>query len=641
MTWGSAASSSIYYLVKLVFHGCLSYANVNGYLSAPIYISRGLHQGSPLSPILFLIAAQVFTKNLINNENVQGFSVDNVSLLQSLFADDTDLFLSANEQTVTEVFGELEIFGRYSGCKFNVGKTRCIPLGKTSQNLSLLTRLKQRYGEGFIADNGIFSALGLEFNSKDLDLAIKNNYSKRFQKARDIAKMWGTRDMTVYGRVTLIKTFLLSQFVYLIVPLPRTDTATIKSINSLFYKFLWGGGCEKVKREIIDQPKERGGLDMVNFENFTISLKVKLIFKLFNENFDHPWKRIVTMQLSYPDHPKISIEVGAAKTGRGFTRDLLECYQEWKSRVSNIKNKTINECVWGNVVVTGRGINKLWNSALIDRRVMYLTDFIDTEGLLLTYNEFRYKHNINRSLFSTNEYVTIKLALRRFNNPNNCFKSLINIDPDINLSLFFCDAYSSTPTNIVTKTIRQMMSLKHDPFTNHQLNFWANQCQLISRGVGIDWSSIFSSLYKITNNFKLIQHQYKIFMKVATCRYMRHKMKITNSPHCCFCGPGTLETLEHIYLKCPKTLNFLKTLSDFIKSNIDIGYNSSNLNKLFHFTYNHHITAVNFLNLASNWYIGRKFQKGKELFWDEFIKFAKIFLEGEKPIIKTALDQKV
>lgn len=44
-------------LVKLAFHGCLSYANVNGHLSAPIYIGRGLHQGSPLSPVLFLLTA--------------------------------------------------------------------------------------------------------------------------------------------------------------------------------------------------------------------------------------------------------------------------------------------------------------------------------------------------------------------------------------------------------------------------------------------------------------------------------------------------------------------------------------------------------------------------------------------------------
>ena len=41
---------SLIRLVKVAFHGCMDYANINGHLSEPIYISRGLHQGSPLSP---------------------------------------------------------------------------------------------------------------------------------------------------------------------------------------------------------------------------------------------------------------------------------------------------------------------------------------------------------------------------------------------------------------------------------------------------------------------------------------------------------------------------------------------------------------------------------------------------------------
>ncbi len=49
-------------LVKIAFRGCVSYVNINGFLSPPVYLGRGLHQGSPLSPILFLLVAQVFTK---------------------------------------------------------------------------------------------------------------------------------------------------------------------------------------------------------------------------------------------------------------------------------------------------------------------------------------------------------------------------------------------------------------------------------------------------------------------------------------------------------------------------------------------------------------------------------------------------
>ena len=63
--------------------------------------------------------------------------------------------------------------------------------------------------------------------------------------------------MTIIGRLTLIKCFLMSQFVYLINPLPSPSKKLIIQINGLLYKFLWGGGREKLKRELIGLPKEK------------------------------------------------------------------------------------------------------------------------------------------------------------------------------------------------------------------------------------------------------------------------------------------------------------------------------------------------------------------------------------------------
>ena len=121
------------YLIKLekvAFHGCMSYANVNRYLSSHIYISRGLHQGSPLPPILFLLVVQVFTNRLENRPDIKGIDIDEVNILLSLFADDTDIFLEASLECLEAVIAELIEFGVYSGCRCNVEKPKCIPLGK-------------------------------------------------------------------------------------------------------------------------------------------------------------------------------------------------------------------------------------------------------------------------------------------------------------------------------------------------------------------------------------------------------------------------------------------------------------------------------------------------------------------------------
>ena len=44
---------SLIRLVKVAFHGCMEYANINGHLSELMYISRGLHQGTILKLKVF------------------------------------------------------------------------------------------------------------------------------------------------------------------------------------------------------------------------------------------------------------------------------------------------------------------------------------------------------------------------------------------------------------------------------------------------------------------------------------------------------------------------------------------------------------------------------------------------------------
>ena len=64
----------------------------------------------------------------------------------------------------------------------------------------------------------------------------------------------------------------------------------------------------------------------------------------------------------------------------------------------------------------------------------------------------------------------------------------------------------------------------------------------------IDWCRVLNNIFTgITNNYKLIQFQYKLLMRISTCKYMRYKLHITrDSDQCSLCN-SALETW-HIYL---------------------------------------------------------------------------------------------
>ena len=61
--------------------------------------------------------------------------------------------------------------------------------------------------------------------------------------------------------------------------------------------------CRQNKNiNLVTRSKEEGGLGLVYPYDFILSLKLTLFNKLFDDNFNRPWKSIVIRQLMYPDH---------------------------------------------------------------------------------------------------------------------------------------------------------------------------------------------------------------------------------------------------------------------------------------------------------------------------------------------------
>ena len=579
-------------LIKIAFNGCMSFANVNGHLSSPIYLLRGLHQGSPLSPVLFLLVSQVLTKRLENNPDIRGLSISGVSILTSLFADDTDLFMEATADSVDAAIHELYSFGRHSGCKPNINKTKCIPLGAARGEAELLQYLDNRYGSNevnFITHS--FTALGITFNNWSSPSEIcELNYAKKLEKVKDLVKTWGKRHLTLIGKCQIIKSLLLAQFTYLVAPLLRPNNGITKLIDKVIFHFLWGGKIDKIRRDVITRRRELGGLDLFRISDFVIGLKVSLINKILNSNFNHPWKNIVINQLKFPDYIVISIENSLTINKCGFTFDLLNCYREWKNRSADASGGTMDHCIWNNSFITDIG-SKFWNAVLISKNIMYLSQFVNENGEAMSYEQFITKWDLRVHDLNRTEFATIRMAIRRFNCPNSQSKNISLIDPDISLKFFTRRSNKA----LRSKNIRDKMASSDSPNTLPPMLKWNEELN-----TNVDWWGVFSTLFfSFSNNFKLIQFHYKIWHRIATCRYMRHKMKIeTDSPYCSLCHEH-VETLSHILLDCSFTSEFRCKVDLFIKTNIDTLYSSHNHHIV---TLSHSDRRINYINAVANWY---------------------------------------
>jgi hypothetical protein len=119
---------------------------VNGIPSGFISSSRGLRQGDPLSPLLFVIVMEALSK-LFSITIQRGFlsgvgfgsnGVINISHL--LFADDTLVFCGANPNHLIYLRMLLLSFEAISGLKINLDKLVLVPVGHVDNVSSLLLK---------------------------------------------------------------------------------------------------------------------------------------------------------------------------------------------------------------------------------------------------------------------------------------------------------------------------------------------------------------------------------------------------------------------------------------------------------------------------------------------------------------------
>ena len=104
--------------VDLFYRSVRSSVNVNGHLSPFFSLSRGVRQGCPLSPLLYVLVAEVLAVNIRANPRICGLSLPGVGPLPciSQYADDTSLVV-ASDVSINGVCDTYSLFEQVSKCK--------------------------------------------------------------------------------------------------------------------------------------------------------------------------------------------------------------------------------------------------------------------------------------------------------------------------------------------------------------------------------------------------------------------------------------------------------------------------------------------------------------------------------------------
>ena len=240
--------------VDLFYRGVRSSVNVNGYLSPYFCLSRGVRQGCPLSPLLYVLVAEVLAVNIRANPRVRSLSLPgSTSPLPciSQYADDTSLIVTSDE-SIKGVFDTYSLFERGSGSKLNLSKSKGLWLGAWNGRQDPPVVLD--WSSVKIKALGVFIGVG------NLE---EDNWRPRISAVENVLLSWRQRQLSFRGRALVINALALSRIWY-VASLVHMPPWVLKELNTLVFNFFWKGKRDLVSRSVVVQPTMSGGFSVVN-----------------------------------------------------------------------------------------------------------------------------------------------------------------------------------------------------------------------------------------------------------------------------------------------------------------------------------------------------------------------------------------
>ena len=117
---------------------------INGSPTHEFNIQRGLRQGDPLSPFLFIIAMEglhIAMEDAMVAGLYSGFNINTLNLSPLFFADDALFIGEWSQNNIKSLVAILECFHKVSGLKINYNKSKLFGVGVPLQKLTYLPRL--------------------------------------------------------------------------------------------------------------------------------------------------------------------------------------------------------------------------------------------------------------------------------------------------------------------------------------------------------------------------------------------------------------------------------------------------------------------------------------------------------------------
>ncbi|GJZ69586.1 RNA-directed DNA polymerase, eukaryota, reverse transcriptase zinc-binding domain protein [Tanacetum coccineum] len=308
---------------------------VNGSPTEEFQFHKGLKQGDPLSPFLFILIMEslhISFQRVVDMGKFKGIEIDSSMQISHMFYVDDVVFMGQwSNSNIDTIVNVLKCFHRASGLSINMNKSRIMGIEVNDERVE---NVASRIGCDVLKLP--FSYLGMKVGGGGCMSRIQAWNDIVDSMAARLSK-WKLKTLSIGGRLTLLKSVLGSMPIYH-VSMFKVPMKVIHRMESIRFHFFNGVELDSkksiwVKWNNVLTSKKKGGLGVSSLYALNRALMFKWVWR-FTTQKNSLWARVV--KAIHGEDGKIG---NCSKSGHKYIwRDIIQVMDAYKKQGVDLYN---------------------------------------------------------------------------------------------------------------------------------------------------------------------------------------------------------------------------------------------------------------------------------------------------------------
>ena len=363
-----------------------------------------------------------------------------------------------------------------------------------------------------------------------------------------LIQIWSCRNITPIGRITVLQSLVFSKIIHILQSLPSPSITMMQELKKMSIDFIWKKKRHEVSKKTLYLKCEQGGLNLINIQEFDLSLKLTWLRKSIYQSPDwleffthYKLDRLLWTGTKYHESIKHTIK-------NPFWNNVREAFLKWY-KVLDDNNEICTEYqpIWGNV-----HLDIPFNDALYRNNIIFIKDLYDQNGRPLTKEDLEQRIGQN-IMFLT--YQSIWRALPRlWKDELQGKRKNFELELPPVLKWIIKDKKG-------TKSFREIWSKNNTEFVPKGQEKWS--LEFVPTEVP-NWKKIHLITKVCKMNARTIYFQYQITHRSLVTNRKLFMFGLRDNENCEICD--TPETITHLLYDCTNAQKIWTDISRWLRN---------------------------------------------------------------------------